>query len=136
MIFESDVGRLSVVADKERLEAVILHLVDNAFDAIGGDGQVTLRLSVRGGDAVIEVEDTGAGMEEAFVRNELFRPFKSTKAGGFGIGAFESRDFVDELGGRMEVISRLGEGTSFRISLPALPVSGEDERTRMAFPAS
>ncbi len=124
--FEPAVDRISVVADRGRLEAVISHLIDNAFEAVDVDGCVTLRLGVRGRDAVIEVEDSGTGMDEAFIRNELFRPFRSTKSGGFGLGTFESREFVQECGGRMEVLSEPGHGTTFSISLPALPPSVEE----------
>ena len=69
---------------------------------------------------MIEVEDSGVGMDEEFIRNELFRPFRTTKSGGYGIGVFESREFVHEAGGRMDVISTLGVGTIIRISLPAM----------------
>ncbi len=121
--FESDVDGIAVVADAERLQAVIAHLVDNALDAIADDGAVTVRLNARGGEAVIEVVDDGSGMDDDFIQNELFRPFRTTRTGGFGIGAYESREFVRELGGRLEVESTPGVGTLIRISLPAMPAS-------------
>ncbi len=110
---------IAVVANGERLDAVVAHIVDNSLDAAGADGNVSISLSARGGEAVIEVTDDGPGMDAEFVRDELFRPFKTTKAGGFGIGAFESREFIRELGGRLEVSSRPGAGTTVRIRLPA-----------------
>jgi putative PEP-CTERM system histidine kinase len=118
--FESNVRGLAVVADEDRLSAVVAHLVDNALEATGEGGRVAVRLSARGSEAIVEVEDNGAGMDEEFVRNELFRPFRTTKDGGFGIGVFESREFVRELGGRMDVDSARGQGTTIRISLPAM----------------
>jgi len=134
LMFESTVDGISVVADEERLGAVLAHLIDNALGGISemtdGTGRVDVRLSARGGEAVIEVQDNGVGMDEHFVRNELFRPFKSTKSGGYGIGAFESREFVRELGGRMDVISVPGKGTTIRISVPALNASQENELAR------
>lgn len=134
LMFESTVDGISVVADEERLGAVLAHLIDNALGGISemtdGTGRVDVRLSARGGEAVIEVQDNGAGMDEHFVRNELFRPFKSTKSGGYGIGAFESREFVRELGGRMDVISAPGKGTTIRISVPALNAAQENELAR------
>lgn len=133
--FVSDVEDISVVADEERLQAVISHLVDNAFEAVDSDGTVKLRLGARGGDAVIQVEDNGPGMDEGFVQNELFRPFRTTKSGGFGIGAFESREFVRECGGRMDVISKAGQGTTIRISLPATSSAIGDGHVRHAFGA-
>jgi putative PEP-CTERM system histidine kinase len=118
--FESNVRGVAVVADQDRLSAVVSHLIDNALEATSDGGRVTVRLTSRGGDAIVEVEDNGAGMEEEFVRNELFRPFRTTKDGGFGIGVYESREFVRELGGRMDVDSAKGQGTTIRISLPAM----------------
>ena len=120
LVFESEMDDMFVVTDEERLIAVIAHLIDNALEAINGEGRAILRLYARGGDAVIEVEDSGVGMDEEFIRNELFRPFRTTKSGGYGIGVFESREFVHEAGGRMDVISTLGVGTIIRISLPAM----------------
>ena len=69
---------------------------------------------------MIEIKDDGPGMDPEFVREELFRPFKTTKAGGYGIGAYESREYVKELGGRLEIESRPGSGTVVRIYLPAV----------------
>jgi len=59
-------------------------------------------------------------MSAAFVRAELFKPFRSTKPGGFGIGAYEAREIARGLGGRLDVASREGEGTVFTVTLPAL----------------
>ena len=57
-------------------------------------------------------------MSERFVRNRLFRPFTSSKPHGMGIGTFESREYIREIGGRLDVQSQPGKGTSFRIALP------------------
>jgi signal transduction histidine kinase len=71
------------------------------------------------GQAIVTVRDNGAGMDEAFVRERLFRPFDSTKGlTGMGIGAYECREFVKSLGGWVEVESKPGRGTSFVIGLP------------------
>ncbi len=111
---------IGVVADEERLHAVFTHIVQNSVDAAGEDGTVSIELSAKGGEAIIEVTDDGPGMDAKFIRDELFRPFKTTKAGGFGIGAYESREFVREMSGRLDVSSRPGLGTAVRISLPAI----------------
>jgi len=128
LIFQSNVSGVAVMADRDRLCAVIAHLIDNALEATGDGGRVAVRLSARGGDAIVEVEDNGMGMDAEFVRNELFRPFRTTKDGGFGIGAFESREFVRELGGRMDVDSEQGRGTTIRISLPAMRSANTHEQ--------
>jgi signal transduction histidine kinase len=58
-------------------------------------------------------------MEEAFLREALFKPFETTKGGsGMGIGAYETRDYIRGLGGEVEVMSRVNEGTTFRMRLP------------------
>ena len=60
----------------------------------------------------------GVGMDEAFIRNELFVPFRSTKSGGYGIGAFQTRELIRMAGGDLEVISEKDFGTTMRILLP------------------
>ena len=109
-----------VLADEERLAAVMAHMLDNALDVVGEGGVVTVRLSVDGPDAIIEIEDDGPGMAPEFVRDELFRPFRTTKESGYGIGAYESREFVRDIGGRLDITSAEGVGTTVRISLPAI----------------
>jgi signal transduction histidine kinase len=74
--------------------------------------------------AVLEVVDTGAGMDAEFIRNRLFRPFDTTKGDrGMGIGAYEVREFVRKCQGDVQVISTPGEGTRFVISLPLAPAA-------------
>ena len=73
---------------------------------------------------MIEVEDNGCGMSPEFIRDELFKPFRTSKGAGYGIGAFESREYVRENGGRMDVQSNLGEGTIVTIRLPAVGLTG------------
>ncbi|NQX87745.1 MAG: PEP-CTERM system histidine kinase PrsK [Halioglobus sp.] len=105
--------------DRDRLQAVFEHLVQNAQEATGRSGQVTITLSSQEGAAVVEIEDNGVGMDEHFIRHRLFRPFDSTKGlTGMGIGAFESRDFVRSLGGEISVQSTPGIGSLFRVQIP------------------
>jgi len=80
---------------------------------------VIVRLFKQNDQAVIEVQDNGDGMDEAFMRDGLFKPFTTTKGkSGTGIGAYETRDFIRGLGGDVEVISRVDEGTTFRMRIP------------------
>ena len=62
--------------------------------------------------------DAGRGMSPGFVSNGLFKPFVSSKSGGFGIGAFEARELIRGMGGRLNVESREGIGTRFSATLP------------------
>ncbi|MGZ3237689.1 MAG: XrtA/PEP-CTERM system histidine kinase PrsK [Burkholderiaceae bacterium] len=109
---------LKVVANGERLERVIGHIVQNAVEATPRDGKVTVRLYQQEKNAVIEVKDTGQGMSEEFIRERLYKPFESTKSAGMGIGVFESREYITELGGQLEVTSEPRKGTTFCIRLP------------------
>ena len=109
---------LTVLANWQRLERVIGHLIQNAVEATPRDGKVTVKLLRAGDAAVIELTDTGHGMSEEFIRERLFKPFESTKTAGMGIGVFESREYMREIGGRLGVISVPGKGTTFRVTLP------------------
>jgi putative PEP-CTERM system histidine kinase len=110
--------QLAVLADRERLERVLGHLLQNAIEATPKDGRVTIRLGREAGAVVIEIADTGEGMSEEFIRERLFKPFESTKSAGMGIGVFESREYINELGGRLEVSSKPALGTTFKVILP------------------
>ncbi len=105
-------------ADATALDQIVTHLVQNAIEASQADRPVTLHISSENDHALITVTDEGCGMSPAFVRDQLFRPFVSAKPGGFGLGAFEARQLAEAMGGSVEVVSRLGKGTSFRILLP------------------
>ncbi len=109
---------LTVIADGDRLAAVIGHLVQNAQDATDEDGEIQVRLWRENDKAVIEIEDSGCGMDSAFIRERLFRPFDTTKGNaGMGIGVYESREFIHALDGSLTVRSEPGVGTTFRIDL-------------------
>ena len=70
-------------------------------------------------ETTLVIEDDGPGMDAEFVRERLFRPFDSTKGSkGMGIGAYQTREYVQSLGGRVEVQSSPGLGTAFSIILP------------------
>src|SRR5205085_8890771 len=109
---------LFAMADPGGLEQALTHLVQNAIDASEPDVPVVLRAVESGGDIAIEVIDRGAGMTAEFVRTRLFQPFASTKEQGFGVGAFEAKSLIAAMGGRVEVESRLGDGTRFTLFLP------------------
>lgn len=110
-----------VMADVDRLTAVIDNVIRNAQEATDRSGQIRVRLRELDREVVIEVADTGIGMDDAFIRDRLFRPFDSTKGlAGMGIGAYDCREYVRSLGGQVEVTSQPGEGTCFRIRLPVV----------------
>ncbi|TAL89863.1 MAG: PEP-CTERM system histidine kinase PrsK [Rhodanobacter sp.] len=127
---------LWVHADTDRLATVLGHVIHNAQDAAQAHGHVTLRMMRAGSDAAIEIEDDGAGMDEDFIRNRLFKPFFTTKASkGMGIGAYQAREYVHSLGGAMSVCSTPGQGSVFTIRLPLAEPAGDataDSKLRAA----
>jgi putative PEP-CTERM system histidine kinase len=107
------------LADPARLEQAVSHLVHNAIEASPPTEPVTLAV-VRGrGETGITVEDRGCGMSADFVASTLFKPFASTKEGGFGVGAHEARALAAAMGGRLVVASTPDEGTRMTIWLPS-----------------
>jgi putative PEP-CTERM system histidine kinase len=116
---------LCALADAQRLERVLAHLLQNAVEATPPQGSIRVALRQQGDAALIELRDTGMGMSEAFMRDRLFRPFETTKTAGMGIGVYESREYVRELGGRLEVDSCPGAGTTFRLILPLHRATGD-----------
>jgi putative PEP-CTERM system histidine kinase len=118
--------KVAAKGHEDRLERVIGHLVQNAIDATDKDGRVWIRLSKQDGQALVEVGDTGHGMTPDFVRERLFKPFQTTKATGMGIGAYESFQYVQELGGRVQVDSTPNVGTHVRLLLPRFESAAED----------
>jgi putative PEP-CTERM system histidine kinase len=121
-----DAGRRALV-DAMALEQAVGHLIQNALDASSGTA-VIVRVSGNESTIHIAITDKGVGMDGDFIRNRLFQPFVSTKAGGFGIGAFEARSLIAAMGGRISVDSRPGHGTTFTISLPAADQASEPLR--------
>jgi signal transduction histidine kinase len=118
--YPDDLAALQVRADSRRVDAIMRHLLQNAAESCGGGGKIVVGLRRERNAAVIEVRDTGHGMDAEFVRNELFKPFRSTKRGGMGIGAYQCRTYARELGGDLEAISSVGAGTTMRVTLPLL----------------
>ncbi len=109
-----------VKADKNQLLAILGHLVQNAQDATDDDGRITISQKRSTDGVVIEIEDTGSGMSEDFIKNNLFKPFKTTKGSkGMGIGVYEAREIILAIGGQIEVSSKVGVGTCFRLTIPA-----------------
>ena len=107
-----------VAAQADSLEQVLVHLVQNAVDASPAGAPVFLRVACAGLGGVIEVLDSGSGMSPEFIRARLFKPFDSTKSGGFGIGAYEARELIRAMRGRLDVESCEGLGSRFTIHLP------------------
>ncbi len=119
-VLETSPTEFYISADRTRLKRVISHIVQNAIEATPKNGSVKIRSYRQNSEATIEVQDTGHGMSEKFVQERLFKPFESTKSAGMGIGVFESREYIQELGGEMNVSTQESIGTTFYITLKLL----------------
>ena len=109
-----------VKADKNQLIAILGHLVQNAQDATDDNGRIIISQKRSTTGVVIEIEDTGSGMSEDFIKNNLFKPFKTTKGSkGMGIGVYEAREIILAIGGQIEVSSEVNVGTCFKLTIPA-----------------
>jgi PAS domain S-box-containing protein len=110
-----------VEASGNELEQVFLNLFLNAIDAMPQGGAMRVGTSVSDGGLLIEVTDTGEGIDED-TRARIFEPFFTTKAGkGTGLGLAICYGLVQGHGGAITVDSQPGQGTTFRIRLPAAP---------------
>ncbi len=107
-----------VRGDTDAIQRVLQSLITNAIEAVDGEGTITLSVSSRDGMVSCAVADTGCGMSEAFIRTSLFVPFQTTKKGGWGIGLYQAREIIASHGGRIEVSSLEGRGTTVTLLLP------------------
>jgi len=111
--------KVYINADPEQLYSILSHLIQNAQDATPADGEVTLTLKAAKDNVVLFIQDTGTGMTEDFIESRLFKPFESTKGlTGMGIGAFQAREYVRNVGGNIDVTSEPGVGSCFSIRFP------------------
>ena len=109
-----------VLADSAMLHQVLTNLLRNAFEALGGNGTVTVDARADGGAAVISIADDGPGIEPS-IQEILFEPFVTTRRGGregVGLGLFLADRLVAAHGGRLTVDSKPGAGTTFTVVLP------------------
>ena len=119
-VFEGDGAEALVEADQERLTMIVEHVIRNAQEATPDDGRVAVSVDSDSEWHSVVVNDSGAGMSPEFIRDRLFKPFDTTKGSkGMGIGAYQVREYVQSVGGRVLVESREGEGTRIELHLPA-----------------
>jgi putative PEP-CTERM system histidine kinase len=104
--------------DPEQMRKVLINLILNANDAIGNGGEIYISTEQRDGWVILTVRDNGCGMSKEFIERSLFRPFKTTKKQGMGIGLFQSKMIIESHGGRIEVESEEGKGSTFKVMLP------------------
>ena len=121
---ELDLGSpTSVMGESDLLRRMVENLLTNAVEAMESRGRLSLSTRSAGESVILTVEDSGPGMSEAFIREHLFRPFSSTKRQGWGLGLYQCRSIIRSHGGKVQVESQPGLGSSFRVVLPAHPSS-------------
>ena len=100
------------------MKKVVTNLLLNAAEAMAVRGEIRLSTAEADGRVVLTVSDDGCGMSREFIEEQLFKPFSTTKSGGFGIGLYQVKGIVEAHGGRIDVESGVGRGSSFRVLLP------------------
>lgn len=112
-----------IMGDEPQLKQVIINLITNGFDAIGGDGEIKIQTVASGeGGVTLVVEDSGCGIPIE-LQEKLFEPFFTTKPadkGSIGIGLSTCYTIVSNHGGTITVTSDVDQGATFRVTLPGI----------------
>lgn len=119
----AEIQDCTLTANRDSLEQLLVHIVQNGVDASTANAPVFIALTSDGLHGRYEIIDSGCGMSPDFVRSKLFKPFVSSKSGGFGIGAYEARELVRAMQGRLDVESREGLGSRFVVRMPLATTS-------------
>ncbi len=119
-------GHISAFMDREEIKKVILNLLLNSIESLEGKGAIIVETGENDGYASIVTKDNGCGMTEDFIRNEIFKPFRTTKPKGLGIGLYQCKQIVESHGGKIAVESREGAGSAFTVLLPLGETAGPD----------
>ena len=106
------------IGDREKLKQVVINLMMNAIEAMKDGGTLTTRVLCGESDVILEVEDTGPGIEPELI-DSVFDPFFTTKEGGTGLGLSIVRKIVDQHGGDVRITSDRGVGTRVSVRIPA-----------------
>jgi signal transduction histidine kinase len=111
-------GRVQPISGtREQLHQVLLNVVLNAKQAIDGDGSISILIEESQGSVSVTVEDTGRGIASEALES-LFRPSKSYRAGGLGIGLYQCKQIMEAHGGVIQVRSDEGKGTQVQLQFP------------------
>ena len=119
-----------VVGNPVLIRRVVENLLTNSMEAMEGEGDLTVETrGASGSEGMVEitVADTGVGMDASFINEKLFTPFVSTKAGGLGLGMYQTRSIVRAHGGEIHVWSEPGRGTKVTVRLPGV-LSGRESK--------
>ena len=118
------------MVDREEIRKVILNLVMNALDAVGDKGSVSIETDISDKTVCVRVRDNGYGIPDDFLKNHIFKPFRTTKEKGLGIGLYQCKQIVEAHNGIIVAESVAGEGTVFIISLPIAELNEYASQTK------
>jgi signal transduction histidine kinase len=110
-------AHVDTIVDQEEIRKVLLNLILNAVESTGRNGVISVETRAEAGKACISVKDNGCGMTEEFMTEHLFKPFRTTKGKGLGIGLYQCKQIIEAHGGAITVASAPGQGTTFTITL-------------------
>jgi signal transduction histidine kinase len=129
---EDDGQQGFVAMDGMNFDAAIEHLLNNAVEAAGPGTELGIRVRHSTRQVTIEIVDRGPGMSAEFIRDHLFTPFTTSKPAGSGIGAFQARSLLREVGGDLRVASEPGRGTTMGVVLPLLESAARETLSPVA----
>jgi signal transduction histidine kinase len=109
-----------VRADAAQIRRVLINLLLNAEEAVGGPGRISVSTRADNGIVTCSVADNGPGISPEFLETRLFKPFATTKSGGFGVGLYQCKTIVEAHGGRVTAESQIGQGSILSFSIPAM----------------
>jgi two-component system sensor histidine kinase BaeS len=121
LALECDEG-VSIYADPDKISQIIINLISNALQATGSGGTATISAGGEGSEDFIAVTDTGSGMKKEDIPF-IFERFYKISEGGLGLGLAISKELAEAHGGRIEVQSEYGKGSTFTLYLPAFTTS-------------
>lgn len=104
--------------DTDAIEMVFLNIFTNAYESLKEEGQITVSALINEDSVELKISDNGMGMSKEFIETSLFKPFKTTKKKGFGIGLFQCKTIIEAHGGNIDVRSKEGQGTTLTVRLP------------------
>jgi signal transduction histidine kinase len=104
--------------DEELVETVFLNILTNASEATVAGEEIRVSFHLERAGIAVVIADNGSGIPMPFLENGLFRPFRTTKKNGFGIGLYQCKTVMEAHGGTIEVDSEEGKGASFTLKFP------------------
>lgn len=116
-----ELKNVRILVNHDRFVSIVGHIVKNAQEASDDDGYVFIDVTRNNEFVKIKVTDNGCGMSDSFIREKLFNPFITTKGNaGMGVGVYECREYIQSVGGNIDVVSILGRGTEITLSVPVV----------------